>query len=203
MPVDRLTNNDKTSGTASDDNASTAGGRPSTSGRIMGFVAEELASLTSLPDDPQGWAELVKANGQFNGAFVPLVLHDPLVAERSVDAAEWAADLISSENGKLLCVAPYAESELGPKADLTPRQWNHAAAMIDRLDDVAKRFKLELFIKETLDGAATRSELGLEPKQPVAYALDTGGFIAQGFVPALLVAPTNSSSEVGDPTAKA
>ena len=40
-------------------------------------------------------ADALREDGRaFNGAYVPLVIHDPQLAERSYDAAEWAADLI-------------------------------------------------------------------------------------------------------------
>ncbi len=160
---------------------------------MIGSSASEMGLSTWLPDDPTSWSRIIKAKGEFNGAFVPLVLHEPGLAERSIDAAEWACDLISSEKGSILCIAPFARRDLGPVGELTVRQWNHTAAMIERLDDVTNRFKLEIFVKDVVGDVAARDELGLEPKLPVGYALDTGNFLPESFIPTVLVSPRPDS----------
>lgn len=157
--------------------------------RRLGFPDADLADLVSLPDDPDAVAGLVAAgDARFVGAFVPVVLHDTSAAERSYDAAEWAADLIRSAGGEVLAVATYAEPDWDGR-ELNARQWNHAAAMIERLDGVCQRFRLRIAIHETVGDDPIGGERDIDPERPLRHLLDTGRFIEDGFTPARLVSP--------------
>ncbi len=145
---------------------------------------------TWLPDDPEDLTAALLDDGRpFNGAFVPLVIHDPLLAERSYDAAEWAADLIRSEGGQCLCVTPFAEKGWVAETPLSPRQWNHTAAMVERLDDLCIRFRLRPMVSDVIGDQQAREDGGLDPELPIHYVLDAGSFLPDGFVPARLVSP--------------
>ncbi|MEL6981883.1 MAG: hypothetical protein AAFO29_05620 [Actinomycetota bacterium] len=157
--------------------------------RRLGFPAADLVDLITLPDDPDAVAKLVSADdARFLGAYVPVVVHDTSAAERSYDAAEWAADLIRSAGGEVLAVATYAEADWDGQR-LNARQWNHAAAMIERLDGVCQRFRLRLAVHETVGEEPIGGERDIDPERPLRYLLDTGAFIDDGFMPARLVSP--------------
>lgn len=179
---------------------SSVGEEPSKPGRLerrLGFPAADLADLISLPDDPEAVTELVTADGtRFVGAFVPVVVHDTGAAERSYDAAEWAADLIRSVGGEVLAVATYAEPDWDGQR-LNARQWNHAAAMIERLDGVCQRFRLRIAIHETVGDDPIGGERDIDPERPLRHLLDTGRFIDDGFTPARLVSPERSEADEG------
>ncbi len=157
--------------------------------RCLGFPASDLADLALLPDDPEAMAGLVAdGGGPFPGAYVPVVVHDTGAAERSYDAAEWAADLIRSAGGEVLAVATYAEPDWDGQR-LNARQWNHAAAMIERLDGVCQRFRLRIVIRETLGDIDLSEGNGIDPDRPLRHLLDTGNFVADGFNPVQLTSP--------------
>lgn len=163
--------------------------------RILGCGAADIGTAVWLPDDVDAMADALIADGRdFDGAFVPLVIHDPQLAERSIDAAEWAADLIAAEGGTYFCVAPFAEREWTPKSALTSRQWNHAAAMIERVEELCERFSLQIFVKETIGERSARGEVDVDPPKPVHFVLDTGNFMGDGFVSARLISPEQISS---------
>ncbi len=157
--------------------------------RRLGFPARDLVDLIHLPDDLEAMKGLVAADdGPFSGAYVPVVVHDTASAERSYDAAEWAADLIRSAGGDVLAVAPHAEPDWDGQR-LNARQWNHAAAMIERLDGVCQRFRLRIVIHETLGDIDLSEGNGIDPERPIRYLLDTGNFLADGFTPVRLISP--------------
>lgn len=144
-----------------------------------------------MTDDHQALAEAAGA-GQppFTGAYVPLVIHDPHLAERSYDAGEWAAELISVAGGRILVIAPF--SEAGSVKDgrvLSARQWNHAAAMIERIQSVCQRFSVTPVVRDTVAGLDVGVEGGLLAERPVQHLIDTGQFKADGFQPAQLICP--------------
>lgn len=173
--------------------ASTKGGAdegaPPSFERCLGFPAGDLVDLIPLPDDPEAMSDLVADDeAPFPGAYVPVVVHDTGAAERSYDAAEWAADLIRSAGGDVLAVATYAEPDWDGQR-LNARQWNHAAAMIERLDGVCQRFRLRIVIHETLGDIDLSEGNGIDPDRPVRHLLDTGNFIADGFTPVQLISP--------------
>lgn len=185
--------------------------------RRLGFSAAELDGLVDLPDDVEAMGEAITADGRpFNGAFVPVVLHDPMAAERSYDAAEWAADLIATAGGQYLAVAactpgPDAETASGqtgagagsPDADestepvLNPRQWNHAAAMMERLEGVGRRFGLRILARDTLGEVDVRDDEAIDETRPIHHLLDTGRYLLDGHVPARLVCPESDALDAG------
>jgi hypothetical protein len=157
---------------------------------MLGFRAADIGMASWLPDDPTALTAALLDDGRpFNGAFVPLVIHDPLLAERAFDAAEWAADLIKGEGGECLCITPFAEKERIGEVPLSPRQWNHTAAMVERLDELCTRFKLRPVVSDTVADQQTREDGGLDPALPIHFVLDTGNFLPDGFVPARLRSP--------------
>lgn len=169
--------------------------------RSLGFDADEIGSAGWLPDDPEALTAALLADGRpFNGAFVPLVIHDPLLAERSFDAAEWAADLIRIEGGELLVITPFAEKGTVADTPLSPRQWNHTVAMIERLDDLCARYRLQPLVSDHIGDQPAREDSGLDPNRPVHYVLDAGSFLPDGFVPARLISPEKVSQD-GNPLA--
>ncbi len=170
--------------------------------RRLGFSAAELDDLVALPDDVEAMNAAIKgADRPFNGAFVPVVLHDPTAAERSYDAAEWAADLIGSVGGRYLVVAACTDQpQTEPGADQPPlnaRQWNHAAAMMERLEGVGRRFGLQVLARDTLGDLDVRDDEAVDPDRPIHYLLDTGRYLADEHVPVRLVCPEREELEVG------
>jgi hypothetical protein len=155
----------------------------------FGFAATDLVDLDIAPDDLADLLAMVQAASvPFHGAHVPLVVHQPSEAERAYDAAEWAADLIRSAGGKVLALTPCADATW-TGASLTPRQWNHTAAMTDRLETVCRRFGIDLAVSETVEGRPVRPEGGLDPDRPLRHLLDAGGFLTDGYRPVQLVCP--------------
>lgn len=158
--------------------------------RRLGLLQQDFNAATWLPDEPAALTKALLNDGRvFNGAYVPLVIHDPQLAERSYDAAEWAADLIRTEGGERLAVAPFADKGWVSDAPLSPRQWNHAAAMIERLDELCKRFRLRTVVNDVIGDEPVREADALLEDLPIHYVLDAGSFVPDGFVSARLVSP--------------
>jgi hypothetical protein len=164
--------------------------------RLLGFEAAELGRAVWLPDDPDAIERAVAESGlPFNGAYVPLVVHDPLLAERSFDAAEWAADLIRGAGGRWMGLAPHAERGWLSAAPLSHRQWNHTAAMLERLDELCGRYRLQAVVRDTLGEEQARDDGTPAPDEPIHYVLDAGSFVPDGFVAARLVSPERPAVE--------
>ncbi|MEM7275866.1 MAG: hypothetical protein AAF547_22510 [Actinomycetota bacterium] len=179
------------------------GNDPSTAGeptRTLGFTPADIGSAAWVPDEPADLSAALLQDGRpFHGAYVPLVLHDPLLAERSVDAAEWAADLIRGEGGTLLCITPFAEKGWVADAPLSPRQWNHTAAMIERLHELCARFRLTAVVSDRIGDAPVQDDHQPDPSRPIHYVLDAGNFLPDGYVPARLVSPEKVLVDDGGP----
>lgn len=168
--------------------------------RVVGFDPTELASSTWLPDEPKAlWASIAADGRPFNGAYVPLVIHDSMMAERAYDAAEWAADLIVSAGGHSLCIAPFVDRAAKLGAALTPRQWNHAAAMIERLEELCHRYRLRAVVKDVVGERPGRDDAGPDAVGPIHYVLDAGNFLSDGFVPAVLLSPVRFGRDGVEP----
>lgn len=158
--------------------------------RTLGFGASDIGTAIWLPDEPEALVTaLVKDGRAFNGAFVPLVIHDPVLAERSFDAAEWAADLIRGESGECLCITPFADKGWVAESPLSPRQWNHTAAMVERLDELCKRYRLRSVVSDVIGDQEMREDGGLDPGLPIHFVLDAGSFLNDGYLPAKLISP--------------
>ncbi len=169
--------------------------------RTLGFRAKDIGTASWLPDEPEALTKALLDDGRpFNGAFVPLVIHDPLLAERSFDAAEWAAQLIRGESGECFCITPFADKKWAAEAPLSPRQWNHTAAMVERLDELCQRYRLKAQVSDVVADEETRPDGGLDPDLPVHFVLDAGSFLTDGFVPVRLVSPERPQIE-GSPLA--
>lgn len=159
-------------------------------GRILGFRADEIGNAAWLPDDPRIIGRAILGDGRpFNGAFVPMVIHDSEAAERTFDAAEFAADLIAAEGGRGLCVSPFTTREWQDGTPPSAREWNHAVAMIERLEEVCVRYGLVLIVGDSGGDHPMREGGGLRDDLPIHYVLDTGNFLPDGYVPALLISP--------------
>lgn len=171
--------------------------------RRLGFPSAHLAPLTWLPDEATALSialadDTPASGGQpFHGAYVPLVLHDPPLAERSYDAAEWAAELVRAEGGHRLAIAPFADRSLAAGTPLSPRAWNHAVAMVERLEELCHRFGLAPVVNDVVVDTETGAEMA-EPADAAAvgdrqvtihHAMDVGGFVADGYVSAVLIRP--------------
>ncbi|MEM7321846.1 MAG: hypothetical protein AAF531_02075 [Actinomycetota bacterium] len=158
--------------------------------RRLGYQQADFNDATWLPDDPTALtAKLLEDGRTFNGAFVPLVIHDPQLAERSYDAAEWAADLIRTEGGQRLAIAPFADKGWAADAPLSPRQWNHAAAMVERLEELCQRFKLLVIVNDMIGDQQANEPDPFVEDLPIHYVLDAGSFVSDGFVSARLISP--------------
>ena len=164
--------------------------------RFLGLDPVELGRATWLPDDPEGlaWA-IAEAGRPFEGAHVPLVIHDPLLAERTHDAAEWAAELIRGAGGSYLGIAPHAERGWVADAPLARRQWNHTAAMIERLDELCTRYRLQAVVDDRVGDEPARPTDPVEADVAVRYLIDAGSFVPDGFVPARLISPEKLTRE--------
>jgi hypothetical protein len=164
----------------------------------LGHTPADLADLIPVPDDLARLLEVVAGDDRpFQGAHVPLVVHQPPEAERTFDAGEWAADLIRSAAGRVLVLTPYAQPD--EDGSVSARQWNHTAAMIERLDGVCRRFAIELVVPETTgDHPSGRSSGepagGVSDQLAVHHLLDAGHFIADGYRPVRLVCPERTAA---------
>lgn len=156
--------------------------------RRVGFRPADLDGLVTVPDDVDAlMAAVAGSEIAFAGAYVPLVIHDPLLAERSFDAAEWGAELIRTAGGRSLVVTPCAEPEWVSEPGPSHRSWNHAAAMFERLEAVCDRFGLGLATRDVVRDVDMRDPL--DPERPIRHLLDSGRYLAEGFRPIELRSP--------------
>ncbi len=167
--------------------------------RRLGQVGAGLDGITWLPDDLDALRQAIDGDGRaFNGAKVPLVIHDPVQAERSFDAAEWACDLIKEAGGRYFEIITCADSKSQAEMPLAPRHWNHAAAMIERLDGSCRRFGLTVMIDDRVGEVPAREDDVAETHPPpIHYALDAGSFVPDGFSPVRFISPVEQTEPEG------
>ncbi len=126
----------------------------------------------------------------FEGAAIPVALHEARSSEATFDAAEWAAELIVTQGGRFFVCLPTAirdATALSHPLAVGPRSWNHAIAMVRRLEAMCQRYGLELVVPEERNGALV-DDSRLDLHKPIGYVLDTAGLAKQGMEPRRLTA---------------
>ncbi len=170
--------------------------------RVVGLAASELVGAELIPPnrtkDRAGAgddAPLFHRAGLPNtGAHVPLIVHEPTMVARTVDAADRAAEIIADLGGSVLFVAPFVGQDAVAGQPVSLRQWNHAVAMIERLEELCLRHQIVPAIRDLIGGRSARWE-GVTDSEPVRYVLDTGNFLSDGYVPAPLISPVRFEND--------
>lgn len=175
--------------------------------RQLGGYGLDPADLVVLPDDPDEMLQAIEHDGRpFNGAVIPLAIHQPELAERSFDACEWAGELIRGAGGGFLVVSPCAGSLVTPdggdeidaldqapavpsEVALSTREWNHTVAMLERVAEVCRRFGLDIGVGESRGLVEIGLGEALADQQLFPYVLDTGRYLLDGLLPTRLVSP--------------
>ena len=152
----------------------------------LGFTATELGSAGWLPEDQQALSDLL---GQHNlsllASFVPLVLHDPAQAERTLTEAREAAALLQATGARYFNTAPVTSPDWEPRREYHDGEWDHLVAMVAKVEDICADAGLHQVIHEHVGCfIETADEIDrLLDASPVDFVLDTGHMAIGGCDP--------------------
>lgn len=159
--------------------------------REIGLVATELGSDGYLPTDPLELRRMVESHGlQLIGGFVPLVLHEPLQRDATIAAAQRAADLLGGAGATEFITAMVASWDWGPREELTDAQWDHAAALLDEIEELVAERGLAQALHPHLGTMIERCDdvRRLLERSSVGWTFDTGHLMIGGYDPLEFVA---------------
>ena len=152
----------------------------------LGFTATELGAPGFLPGEPGALRAVLEAHGlALAGAFVPLVLHDPAHDAETIATASRAADVLAGAGGDVFVTAAIVDDAWSPRRPLEDDEWNHLAAMLQRVTDLTSERGLQHVVHPhigTVVQDADEVERLLE-LSPVPWCLDTGHLWVGGFDP--------------------
>ena len=152
----------------------------------LGFPSTELGSDGYLPEDV---AELRSVLGKHDltllAAFVPLILHQPELAEESLLRAKEMASTLQASGATYFNTAPVTTWDWAPRTELSDEQWDHVMEMFGRIEEITEAHGLVQVlhphvgtIVETKDEVVRVLE-GCD----VRYVLDTAHLIVGGYDP--------------------
>ncbi len=153
----------------------------------LGFPATELGSEGYLPADPAELTSLLQShNLSLLAAFVPLVMHDPAEADRTMTDAKEMATLLQAAGATYFNTAPVTTWDWAPRQELTDEQWAHTMTMFDRVEEVVAAHGLEQVLHTHVDTIVeTKDEIQrVLDGCSVKFVLDTAHMAIGGFDPA-------------------
>ena len=113
----------------------------------LGIVATEFGAPGFLPDGDAELSALLNRFGvSVTGGFVPVVLHDPAVAEATVAEARRIAETFRRRGASLFIAAAVVDPEWSPRFRMSDEQVRHTGAMLDRLSAVTAEYGVELVL---------------------------------------------------------
>lgn len=152
----------------------------------LGFPSTELGSDGYLPEDV---AELRSVLGRHDltllAAFVPLVLHQPEVAEESLLRAKQMAETLQAAGATYFNTAPVTSWDWEPRSALTEDQWDHVMTMFGRIDEITEAHGLTQVLHSHVDTIVeTKDEVQrVLNGSDVRFVLDTAHLIVGGYDP--------------------
>ncbi|MFM8529410.1 MAG: sugar phosphate isomerase/epimerase family protein [Ilumatobacteraceae bacterium] len=113
----------------------------------LGIVATEFGAPGFLPDGDVELTNLLDRFGvSVTGGFVPVVVHDPAVAEATVAEARRIAETFRRRGASLFIAAAVVAEGWSPRFRMTDEQVAHTGAMLDRLSAVTAEYGVELVL---------------------------------------------------------
>jgi inosose dehydratase len=109
--------------------------------RQLGLTATELGADGYLPTEPHDLRALVESYGlRMIGGFVPLVIHDELQRQATIDATRRAARLMSGAGATVFVSAAVNDWEWGPRRTLDSDAWRRSAEMLAIIDEIVGEY---------------------------------------------------------------
>lgn len=154
--------------------------------KSVGMLATELGSPGFFPDDMGEVRELLDEYQMgMIGGFVPLVLHNPAVADHTrAEAKRWARKL-QSAGGEYFVTAVVVTEDWAPRYEIDADELAHLVRMLDEVDEIAADHGLVQVIHPhagTVIEQADDFRRVLDATE-VKWCLDTGHLAIGGFDP--------------------
>lgn len=152
----------------------------------LGFPSTELGSDGYLPEDV---AELRSVLGDHDltllAAFVPLVLHQPEMAEETLLRAKEMATTLQAAGAQYFNTAPVTSWDWAPRTELSDEQWDHVMEMFDRIEEITESHGLTQVLHSHVGTIVeTKAEVvRVLEGCGVRYVLDTAHLIVGGYDP--------------------
>lgn len=154
--------------------------------RELGLAATELGSEGYLPDDPGALHDLcAEYDLVMIGGFVPLVLHDPTQRQASLDTARRAAELMGGAGGTEFITAMVASFDWGPRFELDTAGWDHAATMLQEIEELVAGYGMHQAIHPHLGTMIERPDdvRNVLQRSAVGWTFDMGHLMIGGYDP--------------------
>ncbi len=152
----------------------------------VGMPATELGSPGFFPDDP---AEVRDLLAEFDmgmiGGFVPLVLHNPAVADRTRAEAKRWAKMLQSVGGEYFVTAVVVTEDWAPRYEIDADELAHLARMLDEVDRIAADHGLRQVLHPHAGTVVKQADdfRRVLDATSVSWCLDTGHLSIGGFDP--------------------
>jgi hypothetical protein len=154
--------------------------------RTLGLDDGSFGSVAWTVDDLE-LVDRALANSENRSVFVALVIHDPDLTDRTLDAARWAVELLASTRASVVGLLTLLEPEQAFPNRLPARQWNHAIAVSEELRKLCAPRDIGVDCFERLNGQPVEPKLA--PSALPRVALDPCSYRADGWLPGRLVSP--------------
>lgn len=103
----------------------------------LGFTATELGSDGWLPSDPTRLNPMLAAYDlELLAAFVPLVLHEPALADETLDRARETAKRLDDMGATYFNTAAVTTWDWDPRQPVSDAQWDHVMTMFGAIEDI-------------------------------------------------------------------
>ncbi len=119
------------------------------------------------------------------GGFVPVVIHDPDQVDATSAAVHRAAGLMSAAGGTMFVSSAVTDWDWGPRPEIATAGWQHAATMLERIDEIVADYGMTQAIHPHLRTMIeTRDDvLALLEHSTVGWTFDMGHLQIGGMDP--------------------
>jgi len=149
----------------------------------LGFTSTELGSPGWLPDDPSRLNAMLAAYDlDLLAAFVPLVLHDPALADESLKRARATANRLEAMGATYFNTAPVTSWDWSRREPVSAAGWDHVMAMFAAIDDIVAEHNLVQVLHSHVDTVVETADEVQRciDNSDVKFVLDTAHFAIGG-----------------------
>ncbi|MEM7093003.1 MAG: TIM barrel protein [Actinomycetota bacterium] len=152
----------------------------------LGFRETELGAAGYLPEDPQALTDMLASYElRLCGAFIPVVIHDPVESAATRQAVDDAITLLNATGARYFITAPVMTWDWGPRRPLSDSEWGRTYAFLDEIEDACAENGLVQAVHPHI-GTVIESDDDVQrvlDNTRAGFTLDTGHLLIGGYDP--------------------
>ncbi|HKA03855.1 MAG TPA: TIM barrel protein, partial [Acidimicrobiales bacterium] len=152
----------------------------------LGIKATELGPPGFLPDEAEALKKTLDSYGlRLVAAFIPLVMHDRDVTDRTLATAGRAAQLLGGAGAEVFVSAALVDEAWAPRRPLEAAEWHQLYETLGRLDGIAAEEGLRHVLHPHLGTLVETADdvRRVMDESDVRWCLDTGHLTLGGADP--------------------